>query len=70
MANTKSIDKISNYLEEKETPSMISDICIDLGLTKKTVLSVLDVLKKYRDVQILSNGKTTIVKLNNELQNE
>ena len=63
MANTKSITKIFNYLEEKGEAVTPSEICQDVSLRWKTVQEVLEFLEQSKQVIILENGKTTLVKI-------
>lgn len=70
MANTNSIRKIQEYLESKEQPVALSKIGIQNGLSKRAVLECIEVLKNYKDIQILSNGSTTLIQLKNMQKEE
>ena len=61
MANTKSIKKVSDYLNEIENPITASEIMLNVGLSKKAVMDILEILHNYREVEVVSNGKTTLV---------
>lgn len=63
MANTKSIQKVLDYLKTKEEAVSPSEICFDVVLKYKTVKEVLEVLKMNNQVIILTTGRHTLVQL-------
>ena len=64
MAHTNSINKVMTYLEDKKEPVTISDIVFNVNLTSKSVLSVLEILKQFEKIKVFTNGKTSLVVLN------
>ena len=65
MANTKSIQKIRNYLDDKQEVLSVSQVCQGVNLRYETVKEVLQFLQGSGEVQIISNGKTTLIQLKN-----
>lgn len=63
MANTKSIQKVLDYLKTKEEAVSPSEICFGVMLKYKTIKEVLEVLKMNNQVIILTTGKHTLVQL-------
>lgn len=63
MANTKSIQKVLDYLKTKDEAVSPSEICFDVVLRYKTVKDVLEVLKMNNRVIILTTGRHTLVQL-------
>lgn len=61
MAHTNSINKVMKYLEEKKDPVTISDIIFNVHLTSKSVTSVLEILKQFGKVEVITNGKVSLV---------
>lgn len=68
MANTKSIQKIMNYLREKDQAVSPSEICFAVMLQYKTVKEVLEILSMNKQITILTTGKRTLVKLEEQDQ--
>jgi len=66
MANTKSIQKVLDYLKTKEESVSPSEICIEIALKYKTVKEVLEILKMNNQVLILTTGRHTLVKFKGE----
>lgn len=64
MAHTNSINKVMTYLEDKKEPVTISDIVFNVHLTSKSVLSVLEILKQFEKIKVFTNGKISLVVLN------
>jgi len=52
------------YLEDKKEPVTISDIVFNVHLTSKSVLSVLEILKQFEKIKVFTNGKISLVVLN------
>lgn len=63
MANTKSIQKVFEYLKTKEEAVSPSEICSEVMLKYKTVKEVLDILKMNNQVILLTTGRHTLVQL-------
>jgi len=63
MANTKSIQKVFEYLKTKEEAVSPSMICSEVMLKYKTVKEVLDILKMNNQVILLTTGRHTLVQL-------
>ncbi|MBU0894582.1 MAG: hypothetical protein KKF48_03020 [Nanoarchaeota archaeon] len=62
MANTKSIQKVLNYLREKDVAVSPSQICSEAMLRYRTVKEILEILKMNGQIIILSTGKNTLIK--------
>jgi DNA polymerase III sliding clamp (beta) subunit (PCNA family) len=69
MANTKSIQKIIDYLKTKEEAVSPSEIGVELTLKYKTVKEVLEILKMNNQVVILTTGRHTLVQLKEDNKN-
>lgn len=70
MANTKSINKILNFLKENDNRAFsITDICLSVNLKWKAVIECLEFLKHTNQITILSTGKTTLIQFNSLKQN-
>lgn len=69
MANTKSIQKITDFIREKDEAVSISEIVVGAGLRWKTVKDVLEFLEDTNQVIILSSGKTTLIQFKQEVEN-
>lgn len=63
MANTNSINKVREYLEQQNQSVSLSEIALENGLSNKAVSEVLEILKLYLNIQIMTNGNTTLVQL-------
>jgi predicted transcriptional regulator len=61
MANTKSIQKVLDYLKTKEEAVSPSEICFGVMLKYRTVKEVLEILKMNNQVLILTTGKSSLV---------
>jgi hypothetical protein len=59
MANTKSIQKVLDYLKTREEAVSPSEICLNIMLKYKTVKEVLEILKMNNQVIILTAEKGT-----------
>lgn len=70
MANTKSIQKVLDYLKTKEEAVSPSEICANVMLKYRTVKEVLEVLKMNNQVIILTTGRHTLVQLKSGDKNE
>jgi predicted transcriptional regulator len=57
MANTKSIQKVLDYLKTREEAVSPSEICFNLTLKYRTVKEVLEILKMNNQVIILTAEK-------------
>lgn len=57
MANTKSIQKVLDYLKTKEGAVSPSEICLTLNLKYRTVKEVLEILKMNNQVIVLTAEK-------------
>ena len=57
MANTKSIQKVLDYLKTKEEAVSPSEICLNVMLKYRTVKEVLEILKMNNQVIILTAEK-------------
>ncbi|MEM4271143.1 MAG: hypothetical protein QXO70_03565 [Candidatus Pacearchaeota archaeon] len=68
MANTKSIQKILDFLKTKKGAVSLSEICLTLKLNYRAIKEILEILKINNQVIMLTSEKgTTLVKLiNNE----
>ena len=63
MANTKSIQKVFEYLKTKEEAVSPSEICLNVMLKYRTVKEVLEILRTNNQVVILTAKKgATLVK--------
>ena len=70
MANTKSIQKVLNYLKTREEAVSPSEICLSVMLKYRTVKEVLEILKMNNQVIILTAEKgASLVKFKGEKQN-
>jgi len=61
MANTKSIQKVLNYLMWKEGAASPSEICSEVMLRYRTVKEVLEILKMNNQIIVLTTGKNTLI---------
>jgi len=61
MANTKSVQKVLEYIKKKEGAVSVSDIALGVNLRWKTIKEVLEILKQTNQVIVLSSGKTTLI---------
>jgi len=66
MANTKSVQKVLEYIKKKEGAVSVSDIALGVNLRWKTIKEVLEILKQTNQVIILSSGKTTLIQFKGE----
>jgi len=57
MANTKSIQKVFDYLKTKEEAVSPSEICSNVMLKYRTVKEVLEILKMNNKILILTSEK-------------
>ena len=64
MANTSTLKKVSEYLEKNQGISTPSDIVRKANLKWKSVKECLEILREANQISVLSNGKTTFIKLN------
>lgn len=69
MANTKSIQKVFDYLRQKEGAVSPSEICSEVMLRYKTVKEVLEILKMNNQIIILTTGKNTLIEFREGKQN-
>ena len=70
MANTKSNQKVLDYLKTKEEAVSPSEICANVMLKYRTVKEVLEILKMNNQVLILTAEKgASLVKFKGEKQN-
>jgi precorrin-6x reductase len=70
MANTKSIQKVLNYLKTKKGAVSPSEICLDVSLKYNSVKDVLEILKTNNQIILLTTGKNTLVQLKERDKNE
>lgn len=61
MANTKSINKVKEYLAEKVVAVSISDISMNAHLRMKSVKECLDFLRQTNQIIVMSSSGTTLV---------
>lgn len=61
MANNQSIEKILNFLKEQKTPVTKTQIVGALALPSKSVLECLELLHKFKQIDIITNGKTSLI---------
>jgi len=61
MANTKSVQKVLEYIKKKEGAVSVSDIALGVNLRWKTIKEVLEILKQTNQVIVLSSGRTTLI---------
>jgi len=66
MANTKSVQKVLEYIKKKEGAVSVSYIALGVNLRWKTIKEVLEILKQTNQVIILSSGKTTLIQFKGE----
>jgi len=67
MANTKSIQKVLNYLMWKEGAASPSEICSEVMLRYRTVVKeVLEILKMNNQIIVLTTGKNTLIEFRGE----
>lgn len=59
MANTKSIQKVLDYLKTKEEAVSTSEICFAVSLRYRTIKEVLEILALNNQVIILTTEKGT-----------
>ena len=70
MANTKSIQKVLEYLKTREEAVSPSEICLNVMLKYRTVKEVLEILKMNNQVIILTAEKgASLVKFKGDIQN-
>ncbi len=65
MANTKSIQKIKDYLEGKEGAVSVSEISRDANLKFSSVKDCLEFLKDTNQIVVMSSKGTTLIQLKN-----
>lgn len=63
MANENSIRKVMKVLEDRQQPASIFQICKEVGLSATSVVSIARFLADFDKVEIISNGKITLVRL-------
>ena len=63
MANNKSIEKILNFLDLKNKPLSKTEIVKGVFLTNKSVDDCLNILQKLNHIEIITNGKTSLILL-------
>lgn len=66
MANTKSIQKVLNYLKTKKEATSPSEICLNVSLKYNSVKEVIEILKMNNQIILLTTGKNTLVQLKKE----
>jgi len=66
MANTKSLQKIVEYLKGQEGAVTPSTICKDNFLKWKAVKECVEILRQSNQILIFSSGKTTLIKFNHQ----
>ena len=66
MANTKSIQKVLDYLREIQGTVSLSGISKGAKLKHKSVKEVLEYLKLTNQVLIMTTGRTTLIKFKGE----
>lgn len=65
MANTKSIQKIKDYLEGKEGAVSVSEISSNANLKFSSVKDCLEFLKDTNQIVVMSSKGTTLIQLKN-----
>ena len=65
MGNTKSTEKILEYVEEQDNPITLTKIVKDLMLSYKTARESLALLERVGKIQIITNGRTSLIMINN-----
>jgi ferritin len=66
MANTKSIQKVLEYLKKTQDVVSLSGISKGAKLKYKSVKEILEYLKLTNQVIILTTGRTTLIKFKGE----
>lgn len=61
MGLTKSTEKILEFIEKQDKPITKTRIVEDLVLSSSCVLESLEFLKKIGKIQIITNGKTSLI---------
>lgn len=70
MANTKSLQKVLDYLKTKDQAVSPSEIAFSVNLRWKTIQEVLDILEMNNQVLLLTSGKSTLIQLKGANFNE
>jgi len=63
MANTQSIKKIINYLKNQKNPVSLTQIVLSTKLHFRSVKACIELLDSLGKVDLMTNGRTTLVKL-------
>ncbi len=63
MANTKSVKKTLNFLKSQNDPVTLTKIVSSINLHFRSVKACIEVLKAVDKVDVMTNGRTTLVKL-------
>jgi len=66
MANTKSIQKILNYLRENQEAITPSALSLNVHLKWNTIQECLDFLKQSNQIEFLASDTTTLIKIKKE----
>lgn len=69
MANTKSIKKVLEYLKTRNKAVSPSEICLSVSLKWVTIKEVLEILNQTNQIIFLTTGKSTLVKIREEVKN-
>lgn len=66
MATNQSTEKILNYIEKSKEPITKTDICLGCSLSSYSVKECLLLLEKFGKIEIISNGRTWLIRLKKE----
>ena len=64
--NGKTLRKVYDYLKEKDSPVSITQISNDLGVHFYTVKAVINQLKEFDKIILVTNGNITLVQVRGE----
>ncbi len=63
MATNKSTEKILKFIQEAKKPLSKREIVMGCALTSASVGECLNLLKRFDKIEIITNGKITLVQL-------
>ena len=69
MANTKSIQKILNYLAQKNEAVTPSALSLNVHLKWQTIQECLKILQQSNQIEIISSDTTSLIKLKSTEKN-
>jgi DNA-binding IclR family transcriptional regulator len=67
MATNQSTEKILKFIQEQENPVSKTEIVESCSLPSASVRECLDLLSRFDKIELISNGKVTLVRIKNQV---